>query len=320
MYTRIVHICDRNWAKISGLWKVCLVRLQKDTLLWRRWQHAHSVHIPVYIAQLWNAISYAFICMSVIQGALTTQMVTFVNIFIAYIHFNVKSALRLQLNYTQMMIYFGFQTPVRFQCNKVQVHFNMLVHGLHYWQLHDNCTDLHVGKGSELQTTQTLLKEIGESVTKHSLKPYLPHINSMLKNVLLKCQLAGSEETHSNVAEFSNKTFIAPGKKPDHQWRFQRTSKPPGRKKNGSILKWVLIVYHWYTCIQAKCPTRSLHVRTCTVHIFWLIFRRATLEERSKILESLKEGPSKEPEVVTYCSSSHTIHVYIISTTYKHRN
>lgn len=132
----------------------------------------------------------------------------------------------------------GTQQGIHFNVYMYMLMHNLRVH-VHIIIIDSYCHDTDLGTSSELETTQTLLTEIGESVTKHkhSLTPYLPHINSMLRSVLLKCQLAGREETHSNVAEFSNKTFIPPGKKPDHQWRFQKTSKPPARKKNASILK-----------------------------------------------------------------------------------
>ena len=91
----------------------------------------------------------------------------------------------------------------------------------------------------QLRKTQALLKEIGESVTKHShqLAPYFAHINSMLTSVFLKCKLAGSEETSPDIADFSNKQYVPPGKCNEHQWRFEKTSKTPGRKKNPSILR-----------------------------------------------------------------------------------
>ena len=96
----------------------------------------------------------------------------------------------------------------------------------------------------QLETTKALLREIGENLTKHShnLTPYLPHINSMLSNVLLKCKLAGSEETCSDLSDFSNKQFIAPGKCNERQWRFEKTSRTPGRKKNPSILRLIILV------------------------------------------------------------------------------
>ena len=62
----------------------------------------------------------------------------------------------------------------------------------------------------------------------------------MLTNVLLKCKVANSENTKPDITEFSNKQHIAPGKCNEHQWRFEKTSKTPGRKKNQSILRSVI--------------------------------------------------------------------------------
>ena len=91
----------------------------------------------------------------------------------------------------------------------------------------------------QLRKTKALLKEIDESVTKHShqLAPYCAHIKSMLTNVLLKCKLVGTEETTPDISDFSNKQYVAPGKCSEHQWRFEKTSRTPGRKKNPSILR-----------------------------------------------------------------------------------
>ena len=91
----------------------------------------------------------------------------------------------------------------------------------------------------QLRKTQALLKEIDESVTKysHQLAPYFAHINSMLTSVLLKYKLVGSEETSPDISDFSNKQYVAPGKCTEHQWRFEKTSRTPGRKKNPSILR-----------------------------------------------------------------------------------
>ena len=98
----------------------------------------------------------------------------------------------------------------------------------------------------QLQMTKALLREIGENVSNNSqnLSPYFPHINAMLTNVL-KCKLAGSEETCSDLSDFSTKQFIAPGKCNKHQWRFQKTSRTPGRKKNPSILRLIRLVTNY---------------------------------------------------------------------------
>ena len=77
----------------------------------------------------------------------------------------------------------------------------------------------------------------------HQLAQYFAHINSMLTSVLLKCKLAGSEETSPGISDLSDKQYIAPGKCNEHQWRFEKTVKTPGRKKNPSILRWMLNVY-----------------------------------------------------------------------------
>ncbi len=68
----------------------------------------------------------------------------------------------------------------------------------------------------------------------------------MLTNILLKCKLAGDQDVSSDILDFSNKQLIAPGKGNEHQWRFKKTAKTPGRKKNNtlrSVNKYYYIVW-----------------------------------------------------------------------------
>lgn len=67
-----------------------------------------------------------------------------------------------------------------------------------------------------------------------SVHSFLPHINSLLHNAVLTCTSAMSTDTL--VQQFQSDK-IAPNKKMEHQWRFQKTTKPPGRKKKGLILR-----------------------------------------------------------------------------------
>ena len=103
----------------------------------------------------------------------------------------------------------------------------------------------------QLRTTRALLQEIGERVAKDTQKllPYLQHINSLLTNALLKCKVVDDDENACNTPTkpFLNKQYIAPGKCPEHQWKFQKTTKTPGRKK-------------------AVCTLRFACINTCHAH------------------------------------------------------
>lgn len=95
----------------------------------------------------------------------------------------------------------------------------------------------------QLHATQKLLEELGAMVILHKneVKPYLNHINSFLTNAILKCKAAIVEiptKPTTTSKPFSNKEDIAPGKKPEHQWRFQKTAKTPGRKKSECTLRY----------------------------------------------------------------------------------
>ena len=74
---------------------------------------------------------------------------------------------------------------------------------------------------------------------KEQLKPYLSHINSLLTNAILKCKAAIGKapiKPISTPEPFSDKENIAPGKKSEHQWRFEKTTKKPGRKESKCAL------------------------------------------------------------------------------------
>ena len=67
-----------------------------------------------------------------------------------------------------------------------------------------------------------------------SVHPFLPHINSLLHNAVLACTSAMPTDTP--IQHFKSET-IASNKKMEHQWRFLKTTKTPGRKKKGLVLR-----------------------------------------------------------------------------------
>ena len=97
-----------------------------------------------------------------------------------------------------------------------------------------------------MKTFHSFLKELEATVTYENtaIYPYLTHINSLLHNAVLTCRAAATE-CHCQAKIESEKEFVAPGKKMEHQWRFKQTSRTPGRKKKGVILRSVDII----TCI-----------------------------------------------------------------------
>ena len=80
--------------------------------------------------------------------------------------------------------------------------------------------------------------ELQQLVTAQSAAiPYLDHINSCLHNAILSCKAAVEAEKTPN-AIFPTPEKIPATKKPDHQWRFKKTTKTPGHKRKGLILKY----------------------------------------------------------------------------------
>lgn len=65
--------------------------------------------------------------------------------------------------------------------------------------------------------------------------PFLEHVNSMLHQALVACKAAVNPSIVGQL--FVQKENIAPGKSIEHQWRFKKTCKSPGRKKHGIILR-----------------------------------------------------------------------------------
>ena len=74
------------------------------------------------------------------------------------------------------------------------------------------------------------MKELEDTVTAENtaVHPYLAHINSLLHNAVLTCKATMSTESSPDVVQF-NSDKIAANKKLEHQWSFQKTTKPPGR-------------------------------------------------------------------------------------------
>ena len=85
--------------------------------------------------------------------------------------------------------------------------------------------------------------ELQEQVTQQNeaVLPYLKHINALLQQAVTTCKAALNTEPPSHKRELPIKEFIAPGKNCNHQWRFRQTSKTPGRKKSGLILRFAFI-------------------------------------------------------------------------------
>ena len=80
--------------------------------------------------------------------------------------------------------------------------------------------------------------------------PTLPptSLTSMLTYTMLFWQCrAAQDRTSTESPSFSNKQHIPSGKKPEHQWRFTKTNKTPGRKRKGNTLsKWAQnIAFPW---------------------------------------------------------------------------
>lgn len=96
---------------------------------------------------------------------------------------------------------------------------------------------IHADPTLKLRTFNAHIQELQQLVTPQSAAvPYLDHINSCLHNAILSCR-AAIESEHNPQATFPMPEKIPATKRPELQWRFQKTTKTPGRKRNGLILR-----------------------------------------------------------------------------------
>ena len=91
----------------------------------------------------------------------------------------------------------------------------------------------------QFQTFNTLQKDLQSYVntTNSKLLPHLDHINALLHQAISTC-IAATKVTKP-PEPIRKKENLPPGKCLEHQWRFIKTTKLPGRKRNGNVLRYV---------------------------------------------------------------------------------
>ena len=88
---------------------------------------------------------------------------------------------------------------------------------------------------AQLAESRRLLSQLGARLTEQnpSIHPYLKSINALL----LKAELTAESAMSDEVAQYLVNEVVAPGKKNEVQLRFHATTKKPGRKRKGNVLK-----------------------------------------------------------------------------------
>ena len=126
------------------------------------------------------------------------------------------------------------------------------------------CTCIHISDHDvQLRTAKAFLVEIEKELLENSsvIGCHLSHINAHLHNALLACRAA--KQTTHNIPSFSNRDFVAPGQKMEHQWRFSSTNKTPGRKRKANTLQYV---------VKCVCTLNihylNIHVCVCDMYIY----------------------------------------------------
>ena len=115
---------------------------------------------------------------------------------------------------------------------------------------------LHADHTIQLNTFNSLIRELQQQVTPQNtgVLPYIKHINALLQQAVTTCKAAQNTDLPSQKQSLPIKESIPPGKNCDHQWRFKQTSKTPGRKKNGLILRLAVLI-HKYAQLFESTPT-----------------------------------------------------------------
>lgn len=71
--------------------------------------------------------------------------------------------------------------------------------------------------------------------------PYMKHINALIQQAVATCNAAEKADQPSPLPV---KEVIPSGKNCELQWRFKQTTKAPGRKKMGLILRYGVFLVH----------------------------------------------------------------------------
>lgn len=144
----------------------------------------------------------------------------------------------------------------------------------------------------QLNTFGSHLRELQLHVTPSNtpVLHVLGHINALLQRAVVVCKAATKVETPTTMSDHTlvKKDEIAPGQNSEHQWRFKKTVKSPGRKKSGIVLRYEIILY----TLRSLLLVRLIEDYHC---------RRPTVEEKAVILQK-REG--KQDEVRYTCNIS----------------
>ena len=67
-------------------------------------------------------------------------------------------------------------------------------------------------------------------------------MNALLHRAVVVCKAAGKVGPPTPAEALVKTEDIAPGKNCEHQWRFKKTVRSPGRKKSGIVLRLVCCI------------------------------------------------------------------------------
>ena len=218
--------------------------LRAIPLLVARWLPANSASQRAAPVQLQNATAFAFICTSVIANGYN-----FNNGHICkHIH-RVHSILQLQDHQAESIeAEHTVQDLGQQQCEITEnTEHPSLVYansdadpqrGLYIAISIFTTSALLLDHSIQLQTFNTLQKDLQSQINTNDnqIMPYLDHVNALLHQAVATCKAA--TQVFKLPEPLVKKENMPPGKSLDHQWRFVKTTKTPGRKKNGNVLRY----------------------------------------------------------------------------------
>ena len=97
----------------------------------------------------------------------------------------------------------------------------------------------------QLHTFNALVRDLQSHVTLANAQvlPFLGHINALLNRALVTCKAAAQVDSLTKGESLVKKEVMPAGKGFEHQWKFKKTVRPPGRKRRGLILRYMHIQF-----------------------------------------------------------------------------
>ena len=211
------------------------IKCQLSTTLVLNVRHC-SINKKEMFAWPWSVNIFARICTSVIPHVMSITMDTYASIYTGFILWRrIQTCIILLVRIQLKIQTLGLKFPM---LNQYFILSKVLLTIAIYCCV-TSYSFVHVDHTLQLNSFERLMRELQTSVTHDNAAvfQYLPHINALLERALSVCRAAKDTDI-TGTLPLERKENIAPGERKELQWRFQKTTKPPGRKKSGQIFRY----------------------------------------------------------------------------------